>query len=80
MSSGAAKDLRSIILETDQVERALQKSAAETITRHKRLGQPIVVWRDGRVVWIPAEEIELPTTVLEAERTLKVPAPGELAD
>ena len=23
---------------------------------------PIVVWRDGKVVWIPAEEIEIPNT------------------
>ena len=29
----------------------------EAMLRHKRLGQPIVVWRDGQVVEIPAEQI-----------------------
>jgi hypothetical protein len=24
---------------------------------HRRLGNPIAVWRDGRVVWIPPDQI-----------------------
>ena len=35
--------------------------------RHKRLGNPIVVWRDGKVVWVPAEEIQVPDDATEAE-------------
>ena len=31
----------------------------EAIARHKALGQSIVVWRDGKVVEIPPEEIEI---------------------
>ncbi len=26
---------------------------------HKRLGDPVVGWKDGKVVWVPAEEIEV---------------------
>jgi hypothetical protein len=30
------------------------------VLRHKKLGEPIVIWRDGKVVWVPPEEIEVP--------------------
>jgi hypothetical protein len=60
MNSSEANDVRSIMLDTDRVERALQNAVVQALIRHKRLGNPIVVWRDGKVVWIPAEEIEIP--------------------
>jgi hypothetical protein len=60
MNSGERKDVRSIMLESDLVEQALHKAVVQAMIRHKRLGNPIVVWRDGKVVWIPAEEIMIP--------------------
>ncbi len=60
MSTDKPKDVRAIMLETDLVEKALRKAVTEALIRHKRLGTPIVVWRDDKVVWIPAEEIEIP--------------------
>jgi len=48
------------ILETDLPGRAMRKAVREAVLRHKLLGQPIAVGRDGKVVWIPAEEIEIP--------------------
>ncbi len=60
MKPGDPKDLRTIMLETDLVEHALHDAVVQAMIRHKRLGNPIVVWRDGQVVWIPAEEIQIP--------------------
>lgn len=60
------KDVRSIMLDTDLVEKALRRAVADDMIRHKRLGQPIVVWRDGRVVWVPAEEIQVPAEADDA--------------
>jgi len=42
-----------------RAEEALKKAVAKAIADHKRTGDPIVVWRDGRVVKIPAEQIEI---------------------
>jgi hypothetical protein len=42
------------------VNEALAIGVAEALERHKRAGQPIAVWRDGQVVWIPADEIKVP--------------------
>src|SRR5450432_745084 len=41
----------------------------ETLAQHRRDGNPVAVWRDGRVVWIPANEIppELATLLPERE-------------
>jgi hypothetical protein len=45
---------------TEAIERAARRAVREALLRHKLLGQAIVVWRDGRVVEIPAEQIEVP--------------------
>ena len=40
-------------------EEALKKAVARTIADHKRTGDPIVIWRDGKVVKVPADQIEV---------------------
>ncbi len=42
-----------------RAEDALKKAVARAIADHKRTGDPIVVWRDGEVVKIPADQIEV---------------------
>ncbi len=36
---------------------ALRAGVAEAFRRHVRDGLPIAVWQDGKVVWIPPEDI-----------------------
>ena len=43
----------------DEIMTTLARVARETHRRHKALGHPIVLWRDGRVVVVPPEEIEV---------------------
>jgi hypothetical protein len=45
------------VLDTDLITRALQGAHRHVLLEHKRDGDPIVVWQDGKVVWIPADEI-----------------------
>ena len=52
------KKLSDIPLEL-RAEEALKKAVADTIADHKRTGDPIVIWRDGRVVKVPADQIEI---------------------
>lgn len=67
MNGNAPKDVRSIMLDGTPIQQAQRASWIKTLERHKRLGYPIVVWRDGRVVWIPAEEIHIPAEANETE-------------
>ena len=60
MNSDEPKDVRAIMLDGRLIHQALREAWARTLIQHKRMGTPIVVWRDGQVVWIPAEEIEIP--------------------
>ena len=39
------------------ISEALAKAARNARRKHKQAGNPIVVWRDGEAVWIPAEDI-----------------------
>lgn len=43
-----------------RAEMALKEAVADAIAEHKRMGRPIVVWRDGKVVTIPPEKIVVP--------------------
>jgi hypothetical protein len=42
------------------LQKAMGRAVYDALRMHKLLGHPIVVWRDGKVVWVPPEEIELP--------------------
>ena len=49
-----------LIREARLDERAIQRGVRDALIRHKQLGQSIAVWRDGRVVIVSAEDIEIP--------------------
>jgi len=36
---------------------AMRTAVREALKRHKQAGNPVAVWRSGRVEWIPPEEI-----------------------
>jgi len=42
-----------------QGEQALKEAVAEAIAEHKRKGIPIAILRNGKVVRIPADQIEV---------------------
>ncbi|MBM3326221.1 MAG: hypothetical protein FJY65_04455 [Calditrichaeota bacterium] len=42
------------------VERHFQTGVARAIAEHKRAGRSIAIWKDGRVVIVPPDEIKEP--------------------
>jgi len=52
------KNLKDIPIEI-RAEEALKKAVANAIADHKHSGNSIVIWRDWKVVKIPADQIEL---------------------
>jgi hypothetical protein len=42
------------------IDKALRMAAREALLRYKQAGVPIVVWRRGKVVRIPASQIKVP--------------------
>lgn len=59
MSANGREPIAEIVRDQARIQAALNRAVHEALRRHKLLGQPIVGWRDGQVVWIPPEEIEL---------------------
>jgi hypothetical protein len=44
----------------ERIGKLLRLGVREALRMHKCLGNPIAVWRDGKVVIVPPEEIEIP--------------------
>ena len=40
-----------------RILKAMRAAVREALLQHKRLGNPVAVWRDGHVVWLAPEEI-----------------------
>ena len=49
------------------IERVLQRAVHDALRMHKRLGNPIATWKDGKVVIVPPEEIVIPPDVSETK-------------
>ena len=59
-----------IIADDDVITQALQRGVRDALRRHKLLGNPVAEWRDGRVVWIAPEDIQIDDAVpLRAQRS-----------
>lgn len=47
------------------IEKVLQRAVNHALLMHKRLGNPIATWKDGKVVIVPPEEIIIPSDASE---------------
>jgi len=59
MSPNSPKDITRIFIEGKLIDKALKSAVLEAILRHKQAGLPVVEYREGKAVLIPAEKIRL---------------------
>ena len=58
MDDKGVKDKISEIFEDkEKITKALQKAVKDALLQHKRAGNPIVSWKNGKIVWIQPEDI-----------------------
>ncbi|MCG3132001.1 MAG: hypothetical protein FLDDKLPJ_02811 [Phycisphaerae bacterium] len=50
-------DIRAVFDDDSIIDQAMRDAVRDALLDHKRTGDPIVVWQDGKVVWIPADQI-----------------------
>lgn len=48
-----------------EIGEVLQRAVNHALLMHKRLGNPIATWKDGKVVIVPPEEIVIPSDASE---------------
>ena len=59
MPTEEAKDIDRIFEEGTAIDEALDTAVREALRLHRRAGNPVVIYRDGRIVWVPVEEIKM---------------------
>jgi hypothetical protein len=51
-----------------EIGEVLQRAVNHALLMHKRLGNPIAAWKDGKVVIVPPEEIVITADDSETEK------------
>lgn len=52
-------EIARIFNDPDVVQAAMQIGIDDALLKHKQLGNPICVWREGKVIWIAPEKINV---------------------
>jgi len=63
------KDITTLFREGTPIDQALEKAAAQALRMHKLMGNPVAEWRDGKVVWVQPEDIQIPDEPSSTERS-----------
>jgi hypothetical protein len=58
MTMDGSKDITQLFIEGTAIDAAIKEAVRQELLRHKREQRPIVVYRDGRVVWVAPDEID----------------------
>jgi len=58
MRTEKQRDIGELLADDKLVARVLRTAVREAILEHKRAGNPIAEWRDGKVVWVPPRKID----------------------
>ena len=61
--SDQSKHLDDIYDNPTRIHAAIREGVRDALRRHKLLGESIVEWRDGKIVVVPADEIEIPDPI-----------------
>lgn len=54
-------DIDALVDDDALFDRAVARAHADVVRRHRLFGLPLVIWRDGQVVEVSAEEVPIPT-------------------
>jgi len=74
VSTSSHKTIEDRLRDWTGIDRAMREGLRETMLRHKRLGQPIIVWRNGQVVEVAPEDIDVPAST-DTDAVAKPDAP-----
>jgi hypothetical protein len=57
MSVAEKKTIDELFHEGTEIDKALKKAVQQALLQHKKAGNPVAAWRDGKVVLIDPEDI-----------------------
>lgn len=53
------KQFDPMAIDWEAVDESMRRAVQRAVWEHKQLGDPIYAWKDGRMQWIPPEEIDV---------------------
>ena len=56
-SNGKNEKIKEILSDRKKITDAMQRAVREAVEKHKRDGNPIAVWRNGKAVWIETDKM-----------------------
>jgi hypothetical protein len=59
MTAQPNESIEEIFRNKDRITAAVTSAVREAILKHKQAGNPIVVMKDGKMVWLQPDEIQL---------------------
>lgn len=59
MANQQKRTIAEILADGATLDAAMRQGVREALLRHKKLGESIAVWKDGKVAIVPPEEIEV---------------------
>jgi hypothetical protein len=57
MKEQPQRSLAELLADHTLINEAISRAVQQAVLDHARAGRPVATWRDGKVVWIPPEEI-----------------------
>jgi len=61
MTRRASHDVERIVRDGKAIDGAIVATHRRVILRHRQMNVPLAIWRDGQVVEVPPESVELPS-------------------
>ena len=58
MDQAREVDIDALFQEGTPIDEAMNEAARSAVELHRRMGVPLVVWRDGKVAYMTAEELD----------------------
>lgn len=74
MSPTPPRRVREITMSTDDLRESIAKADREVLLRHRAAGVPLVLWRDGKVVHVDPNTVELPEVPVSAVQSVFIEA------
>ncbi len=60
MRRESSRDPAAVLRDGEAIDRAILAAHRRVVLRHRQMGVPLVIWRDGKVVEVAAEDVDLP--------------------
>ena len=57
MSVAEKKTIDELFRDGKEIDEAMKQAVQEALRQHKKAGNPVAAWRDGKTVWIQPEDI-----------------------